>query len=138
MRSIVPVILTIFILSACAAQNAMPLGNDMMRIDVSAAPIYGRAGAQRMAYEKAAKATLDAGYDKFIVMDNAAWTEKTSSGFANGGFSSGFGGSSGGFGGAFASHRRPESSLIIQMFHDGDKGSEKAIDARSVVAKKTY
>lgn len=130
---------TFIALSGCATQNAMPLGNDMMQIDVSAAPVYGRAGAQRMAMETAAKATVQAGYDKFIVMGNNAWNEQTASGGSYGSFnamgSPGAFGASGGGGSFFGTQRRPESSMVIKMFHNGEPGSEKAIDARAMVGQ---
>lgn len=124
---IVSMALSIFLMG-CASQSAMPLGNDMMQIDVSAAPVYGRAGAQKMAFEKAARATLDSGYDKFIIVDNAGWNEDQSSG--------NFGGNQYGFGGSFNKLRAPEVKMIIKMFHTGDKGSEKAIDAHKVLEAK--
>ena len=112
----------------------MPLGNDLMQIDVSAAPVYGRAGAQRMAFEEAAKATLDAGYDKFVVVNNAGWNEATVSGFSSGSFNATQNYASGGYSGGFGTLRHPESSMVIHMFHNGEKGAEKAVDARSVLA----
>ena len=133
------IFVTSIALSGCATQSAMPLGNDMMQIDVSAAPIYGRAGAMQMAYKTAAKATVQAGHDKFIVVDNKGWNEDTASGSSFGSFGAkvnSTGGSANGGGGSFwGEDRHPETSMIIHMFHNGDKGSEKAIDARQILAQ---
>jgi hypothetical protein len=116
------------VLSACAQQSAMPLGNDMLQIDISAAPVYGRAGAQELAFKKAAQATVDNGYDKFIVVGNDGWTEGVSSG--------GFGFNRWGGGGNFNTFRKPEVKMVIKMFKYGQAGAAKAIDARKVLAKK--
>jgi len=126
-------------LSGCATQSAMPLGNDMMQIDVSAAPIYGRAGAMQMAYQTAAKATIKAGYDKFIVVGDNGWNETTAGGASFGSFGANatpaYGSASGSYSSGWGTHRHPESSMIIHMFHKGDKGSAKAIDAQQILAQ---
>jgi hypothetical protein len=119
-------------------ESAIPLGNDLIQIDVSAAPVYGRAGAQRIAYENAAKATLKAGYDKFIIVSNEGWTEQT---YQSGSFSqvtaSGTPavaqaqGTSSSWAGTL---RHPEAKMTIRVFHANDPGAEKAIDARAVLA----
>lgn len=126
-------IAALVVLSGCIQQSAIPLGNDMMEINVSAAPVYGRAGAVKAAYTEAARATIAAGYDKFIVANNDGWTE---SGFVAASHGSAninrYGGQANQ--NAFAgSQRHPEAKMLIKMFHAGDKGSEKAIDARQVV-----
>lgn len=127
----------LFLLSGCVTESAIPLGNDMAQIDVSAAPIYGRAGAVRIAMENAARATLDLGYDKFIVLGNEGWNEAGASGGSYGAFNANGNmngvSASGSEGGFFATHRNPEAKMVIKMFHNGDKGSSKAIDARSLV-----
>lgn len=128
-------LVSVVLLSACASQNAMPLGNDMMQIDVSAAPVYGRTGAQRMAFQKAAQATIEAGYERFVVVGNEGWNESTIGGgsyasvSANPYAASGYGGSS------WGSMRHPESTMVIKMFKKGDKGFDKAIDASQYLTK---
>lgn len=129
---------TFTVLSACVHESAMSLGNDLIQINVSAAPVYGRAGAERIAYENAAKATLAAGYDKFIVVSNEGWTDQT---YHSGSFSQvsasgtpalvtaqGTSSSS-----AFTL-RHPEAKMVIRVFHANDSGADKAIDARTVLA----
>lgn len=109
---------------------AIPLGNDMMQIDVSGDIVHARADTQRMAFQKAAKATIEDGYDFFIVVENKGWTEPQSMDSPYGtldGNASGFDGW--GFGGG-STYRMPVSTMVIKMFRKGDKGAEKALDAR--------
>jgi len=126
---------TLLALGGCYQQAAIPLGNDMMEIDVSAAPVYGRAGAMDMALTRAANATLKAGYEKFIVLNDNGWTESTlyagSYGQATVNPSTGQA-SQGSFAGTA---RHPEVKMVIRMFHDGDKGAAKAVDAQSVLSQ---
>lgn len=120
-------------LAGCATQNAMHLRNNMMQIDVSAAPVYGRAGAQRMAMQKAAQATLDAGFDKFIVVSTHSWNESGITGGSSGSFSANPSLASGTHQSGFSSYKRPESTLIIKMYRKGDPEFDKAVDAASVL-----
>ena len=129
------VLMVLLLLAACATQSAMPLGNGLMQIDVSAAPVYGRAGAQEMALKKAAQATIDAGYDKFIVVKNQGWNENSISGGSYGSANVNAYGGMASEGSYFGSERHPEVNMTIRMFHYKDKGSNGAIDARKIVAK---
>lgn len=131
MKYLIPLLL----LAGCATQTATPIGNDMMQIDVSAPPIYGRAGAQRIAFEKAAEATLAAGYDRFIVLGNQAWNEGSASGYSYGGLYANQNSFYGSSGSGWQTMRNPESSMVIKMFKNSDKGASKAVDARSYVNK---
>lgn len=101
------------LLSGCVHESSVPLGNDKAEINVSAAKVYGRAGAQRIAFEDAAKFTLKMGYDKFTVDNQDAWSENSA------------------LNNSVTTH--PEAKMVIRMYHDGDKGSEKAIDARAIL-----
>lgn len=127
------------VVSACVNESSMPLGNDMMQIDVSAAPVYGRAGAQRIAYESAAKATVEAGYDKFIVVGSQSWNELGASGGSHSNYNasgSGMGyNASSSSGGGFRLFHKPESTLVIKMFKYKDKEANKAVDAHEIVKK---
>ena len=115
----------------------MPLGNDLIQIDVSAAPVYGRAGAQRIAYQNAAKATIAAGYDKFLVVSNEGWTDTTyqggSFGQATASGTPAAASAQGSSGSWFGGLRHPESKMIIRVFHANDPGAEKAVDARAIL-----
>lgn len=148
MRGILAPIAAI-VLVGCAQHSATPLGNHMMQIDVSASPAHGRAGAQSLAFTKAAEATLAAGYDKFVVVNSEAWNEQTehaqSSGSVVGNSSSAVTGSAAGVSGkskssvrassssSYETVRRPEAKMIIRMFKQGEPGSETAIDARATL-----
>lgn len=136
MRMIHYCLLITLLISGCATQSAMPLGNDMLQIDVSAAPVYGRAGAQDMAFKKAAEATIANGYDKFIVVESQGWTEQVGSGHAYGEFSGDANFASGSYSSNWGMYRKPEVHMIIKMFRYKDKGSSKAIDAHKIIAKK--
>lgn len=129
-------ILLALALAGCATQSAIPMGNNLMQIDVSAAPVYGRAGAQKLAFEQAAKATIEAGYDKFVVVGGDNWSEKTASGGSYGSFNVNPYGGSGSGGSFFGSHRHPEVKMVIRMYHYKDKGAADAVDARKVLLKK--
>jgi hypothetical protein len=135
MKRILIVVLMIVSLSACVSirEAAVPLGNDLMEIDVSAAPKYGRAGAMEAALKKAAQATINAGYDKFIVLRDDGWTESTQ--FAGSYGQATVNPSTGQASQSFfaGTARHPEVKLVIRMYHDGDEGSEKAVNARSVL-----
>ena len=130
-------LLLTFLLIGCAAQSAIPLGNNMMQIDVSGDIVHRRADIQRMAFERAAKATIEAGFDKFIVVENKAWTEKQSSGVSYGTFDGDFDGttfdSDGWEYGIEGTDRMAETTMVIKMFHSGDLGSKGAIDARQYI-----
>jgi len=124
-------------LTACSHEAAIPLGNDMMEIDTSVAPVYGRAGAQRIAIHKAAEETIAMGYDKFIVVNNDGWNELTASGGSQATYNANVGQMGGSASGEKTSgwgvQRHPEAKLVIHMYHNGDKDAEKAVDARQVL-----
>lgn len=121
------------LMSGCVHESAIPLGNDMAEVDVSAASVYGRAGVERIALENAAKITLKMGYDKFIVVKNSDWNESTlSAGSYNQATVNPYGGQASG-GSQISTRRNPESKMLIHMFHNGDKGSAKAIDANKIL-----
>ena len=126
-------VFTLFIVSGCVHESAIPLGNDMAEINVSAAPVYGRAGAQRIALTNAAKATLAMGYDKFIIVNSDGWNESTFHSGTYGRASVNVAGGQASGGGYAGSMRNPESKLIIHMFHNDDKGSTKAVDAKNIL-----
>lgn len=135
MRKYLLLFTTLISFSACATQTAMPLGNNLMQIDVSAAPVYGRAGAQRLALEKAAEATLEAGYDKFIVVSNNGWNESTASGNSTASFQANQYNASGFSQNNWGTFRNPESTMVIRMYHNKDKGAAQAIDAHKYAKK---
>lgn len=120
--------------ASCTHETTIPLGNDLLEVDTSVAAVYGRAGAQRIAMKKAAKATIDMGYDKFIVVNNNGWNETTAQGFSQGTANVNNNGGSAQQTSSFGETRHPEAKIIVKMFHNGDKGSDKAVDARQFLA----
>lgn len=133
MKRLITIILITTSLAACVRQTAIPLGNDLAEIDVSTSAVYRRAGAQEFALKKAAQTTLDYGYDRFMVVRSDGWNEVTVGGASYGnlnGNATGFSGQSGSFA---DSTRSPEVKMVIRMLHNGDKGAERAVDARAVL-----
>ena len=59
-------------LSACANTSTTRLAQNMVRIDVSAAPACGRSGAVSVVSKTAAIETLRYGYDKYIIAGTGA------------------------------------------------------------------
>jgi hypothetical protein len=136
-----------FVMSACAEQSAMRLSQDMVRINVSTAPIYGALEAQKRAYRLAADETVKLGYDKFLIVDGSDTFKQNVLGQSAGYYqSTGQATIVGGVGQATSQATyvgpqtiampRYESAILVKMFRNGDPASENAIDARQIVAQK--
>ena len=54
-------------LSACASSSVMQFNADTVQITTSAAPACGAAGAEKVAYQRAAIETIKHGFDRFII-----------------------------------------------------------------------
>ena len=54
-------------LTACASTSTTRLSQNMVQIDVSAAPACGRTGAIRLVNRMAAVETIRLGYDKYLI-----------------------------------------------------------------------
>lgn len=132
---------TMLFLTACVHESVISLNANTVQIDVSAAGVYGRAGAQRIAFENAAKATIDYGYDKFVVVNNEGWNESSFSAGSYGSFgmnANQVAANAGGAQGSYATtNRHPESKMIIKMYHYKDKGAANAIDAHKIIEQKS-
>lgn len=120
-------------LASCAQISTVPLGNDMMEVNVSGPAVMRRANTQKIALVNAAQGTIDMGYDKFIIVNSNGWNETTAHTYGYGEFSANQAYASGAEGIYSGTNRLPESKLLIKMFHYGDKGASKAIDARRVL-----
>lgn len=116
-------------LAGCASSSMMRLNADTAEINVNAAPVCGSAGAQRVAYEDAAIETLRAGYDGFII----GGTDEANP-FGGVLFNQTYGASNS-FGSATMLFRH-DQKLLIKMFHRGDPGYSRTVDARSVLGPK--
>ena len=131
-------LITLLFLAACGAtETVTPLGNNKFRIDVSAPASYSRAEAQQIANKQAAQATLENGYDRFIILSSKLWTQREV-------YSDTY---------RTYPHKRynrrdpfyddfdvtrsvsvvnyPEAKMIVRMLKNGDKGANEAVDARA-------
>jgi hypothetical protein len=57
------------------ALGVMPLAQDTVQITSHAAPVCGGAGAQKVAFQRAAVETIRHGYDRFLILGGEAQTE---------------------------------------------------------------
>ena len=91
-----------------------------MRVMVETPPKCNPAAAERMAFQHAAVATIEAGFDRFMVHDLSTQTRMT-----------------GIYQDHFTNHsriiNRSRSAMQVDMYHDGETGSEKALDARRML-----
>ena len=55
-------------LAGCANTTTIPISNDVVQINTSAAPVCGGNGARKVAVQMASIETIKRGYDKFIVV----------------------------------------------------------------------
>jgi hypothetical protein len=143
MKKVTVLLLMSFLLSGCVTtshENYIPLGNNLLEVNISPMASTTRAEAKRMALEVAAMGTIEQGYDKFIVVEKNAYREENfigglvsqNSGSMNANSYSASGSFSGGTVASFGTTRRTEVTMVVKMFRYKDKGAEKAIDARSI------
>lgn len=110
-------------LTACASVETIPLSKDTFALTSTGMGGCGARGAERVAFQQAAAETLRRGYDGFIIMssqrearlDSASsllWTAAS--------------------GGVSYNHTFSQD-MKVQMFKDGEPGSEKAISARETL-----
>jgi len=132
----------------CARSGAMPLAQDTVQITSSAAPFCGRAGAQKVAFQRAAVETIRHGYDRFVILGAEAETDirvvgytptraytsgsATATGIGNivtaqGTSTTTVTGGQPIYGG---SHNQ---GLVVKMFRDGDPAGANALEARRVL-----
>jgi hypothetical protein len=132
----------------CARSAAMPLAKDTVEITSSAAPACGRAGAQKVAFQRAAVETIRRGYDRFVIVGGEAQTDirvlgytpttayttgsATATGYGN--TATAYGSSTttvtGGMPIYGGSHNQ---GLVVKMFRDGDPAGANALEARQVL-----
>jgi hypothetical protein len=146
-RSII-VALVALLLSGCARSGAMPLAQDTVQISTSAAPVCGRQGTQKVAFQRAAVETIRRGYDRFVIIGGEAqsdirvvgYTPTTASttgsatGTRYGNTATIYGSSNtvvtGGqpiYGGSHG------QGLLVKMFRDGDPAGANALSARETL-----
>lgn len=135
-------------LGGCSATKTLtPLGDQTFKIDVSAPASFTRAEVQQAANIKAATATLENGFDRFIILSGRSWTESETYTdtyrvqgrrhdrhhdhhrhydpyYDDGRYVT-----------TINTVRHPEATLTIKMLNHTDKGASDAVDARAFLAK---
>ncbi len=129
-------VLSVVAVVGCAKTDAIPLSANEVQILVDAAPACGATGAQRLAATVAAVETVRRGFDRFVVtavngksLASAIWTSPS----ATTDVSSKVTVSSGGWA---SISRRHQNTMRIRMTRRGDRGAERAIDARAHLGPK--
>ena len=135
-------------LAGCASSSVLDVASDTIQISTSAARVCGQSGAQAVASKRAAIETLKRGYDGYMIVGgdyqnnvrvvvttpvtantqttgviNDYGNQATFSGQSTTNYSGGYpivGG-------------RHQQALTIRMFHGGDPGSERAVNAKGVL-----
>jgi hypothetical protein len=105
-------------LSGCVGTDVMMTSADQAVIQVSGAPACSPTGIQHLAYHDAAVATLQFGFDSFIIDGVQGGDELAGVSFSNGN--------------AFANYSHSQN-LTVDMFHYGDAGAHEGINARGVL-----
>lgn len=134
-------------LSGCVETSVVPVAQNQIIINTSAAPICGGTGAQNVAVKMAAVEALRRGYDRFIVLGAAsenntgvfqtgptyATTTTTLNTYGN----YGYGQSNTTFGGnntiIYGTH---DSSLGVLLLKRGDPDYARGVDAKEVLGEK--
>lgn len=128
---------TILSLGACASNHAVDMTTDTLSVEVSASAPDNRADAVLDGAKSIPQQVLDRGYDSYTILDIHS---DTVSGTYGGGYNTldfdivtrslnAVGGM------AIATLHSGEASLKVKMFHYGEKGAEKALDARKQLDK---
>lgn len=126
------------LLGACASSTTTRLAQNIVRIDVSAAPACGSSGARKLVTRMAAVETIRLGYDKYYIaaMDaennvrvvgtnyNTTGTLKT---YGNTGTYSGYTSATPIYGGT------QDAAIVAIMFKEKDSEARNAIDARTTL-----
>jgi hypothetical protein len=136
------------ILAGCASSTTIPITNDVVQVNTSAAPACGGNGARRVAVQQAAVETINRGYDRFIVMDGQhqnnvgvvgympqqSYSTGSVQGSVYGNQYSAYGSSNTTtYGGQPIYGGSHDQALTIKMFRNSDPGAGNAIDARQTL-----
>ena len=114
-------------LLGCARTSVVQLSENQARILVDAATVCGPTGAQHVAYQQAAVATISLGYDRFRVL--ALGGSQQAAGYQSTTY---------GEGGLYPTtintpYIRYGSELHIEMFREGDQKGFDAVSARATL-----
>ena len=127
MRILIIFIFASFSLAACAKTSTIQLSSNQARVLVDAATVCGPTGAQSVAYQHAAVATIRQGHDRFLVL-NIGSSRRTAGGSTS---TYGQGGpSTTTFNTPWTRHG---SDLHIEMFREGDPQGLDAVSARDIL-----
>jgi hypothetical protein len=121
----------------------MPLSADTFQLITSAAPVCGRAGAQSVAFRRAAIETINRGFDRFVILDAAAANNVRVAGYTPvqahttgavyGNTMTATTTYSGGYPIVAGSH---DQGLVVKMFKNDDPRGANAISARGTLGPK--
>jgi len=140
----VSVSITALALGGCTRTSVMPVASNVFEITTSAGLVCGASGAQAVASRDAAIATLQNGYDSYIILDGqsqesvvgytpvTANTYGTATAFGSPGMATAYGSSTTTYSGG-APIVRHNQSLVVRMFHANDPGADDALQARNVL-----
>lgn len=106
--------------ASCTTSETVQTSKSTAIVQTSAAPVCGGGGAMKAGYKHAAIATINAGFDRFVITNGSSADNVrmvyTGYGFAQAG-----------------SH---DQAFNVKMFHEGESGSGDAISAREVLGPK--
>ncbi len=123
----------------------MPLAQDTVQISSRAAPVCGGAGAEKVAFQRAAVETIRRGYDRFVIVGGQAQTETRVLGYTpTTAYTTGqatatrFGNTATAYGsstttvtgGVPITANAHGQDLIVKMLKAGDPAGANALDAR--------
>lgn len=117
-------------LGACTHTGVMQLSNNVVEITAVAAPACGVLGAQDVASKDAAIATIQHGFDSYIIMDGQASDNVGAVGYIQQSYNSGpysYNTSTPIIGGTY------KQGIFVRMFHANDPGSDNAISAKDIL-----
>ena len=132
-------------LAGCASTTTIPISNDVVQINTSAAPLCGGNGARKVAVQMASIETIKRGYDKFIVVGGGhenntgvvgytpqqSYTTGSVNGNLYGNSYSAYGNSqTTTYGGQPIIAGSHDQALTIKMFRNSDPAGANAISAR--------
>jgi len=121
-------------LSGCVSTSVTPFAADTVQINTSADPVCGGEGAQKVAMTDAAIATINSGYDSFIILGAQAQNNVRVVGYTpveahtqSNSDGTSYTTVSGGQPIVGGTH---DHSVVVKMFHAADPNAANAIPAR--------
>ncbi|MCV0395915.1 MAG: hypothetical protein K5872_06625 [Rhizobiaceae bacterium] len=140
MKAIVGIVFGIVALSGCVGTNTVQTSADTVIIQTRAAPICGTAGAARTAQKQAAIATINAGYDRYVIYDAASSSNVRVSQMPGTSQTSGFITAGGNLHATTTYTPGPtivsgghSQDFAIKMFREDEPGADRALSARDVL-----